>query len=330
MSIFEEERLNVAVVDDEDFAREFIGETIGRDGSISYEEFSDADEFIHSDISKFHIFVIDKIFGRETRVQELIRKIRSESSAEIIVFSNDPSSEIFDEGVIRVLKGAAFLGPSVLRTAVLNIIHKKDDRFKYQARAIQKLDASDSQGQSTINEIRLEGIAYPLRKATDVYWDGHEYSIEGLDQHIRGSGETSSSAMKAFVRKFHDVFLRLNRHLNKGEMLNGDDRLMWSAIKRIVDIEQYERMRTIIVPFEIGRVEFTDTIGLYKIYWATRDKSDIVEVEKVPSLAVLNDGDWITAIVRRRTDESLDAVLYTQWIEPPTYTQDEIEKFWNQ
>jgi hypothetical protein len=325
----ESETLAVAVVDDEAAARAFVRSTIGTDKHIEYEDFEDPDSFLKSDIEKFHIFVVDKVFSGDTRVQELTRKIRTESNAEIIVLSNDPNSDIFDERAIRLLKGRVYLGPSDLRTAVLSILHRRGDEFKSAVRAIQSLDANDRNGQQTINEIRLENIAFPLRRATSVVWTGTEYSIVGLVEFICGQGETASSAMKDFVRKFHEVFSRLNRLLNRGEKLLQGDKEIWLAIKKIVDIEQYERQRTIIVPNEIGQVEFTDKKGLVIIHWYTRGTSDTLEVERVPTLALLKNRDWISAIVRRRTDETLDSVLHTHWIEPPHFSAEEINQFWN-
>lgn len=330
MPVLESEKLEVAVIDDEDDARAFVESTIGDVEHIDFVEFADPDEFLRADISKIDIFIVDKVFGGETRVQDLILKIRKESQSEIIVLSNDPSSDIFDERVIRLLKGRVYLGPSELRTAVLSILHGQGNVFQSAIDAIQRLDAAELSGQTTINEIRLESIAYPLREATAVVWTENSYSVAGLFEHITGRGETASSAMKDFVRNFHDVFSRLNKCLSKGETLQGQDRKTWSAIKKVVDIEGYEKARTIVVPFEIGQVSLTEQKGLISIHWKTRETTDTIEVERVPTLALLNDGDWISAIVRRRTDETLHSVLHTHWIEAPEFAQDEIDEFWNQ
>jgi hypothetical protein len=320
--------VQVALVDDEHRARSFVKNCLGEHPEIRYVEFAEADQFLASDIGKIDFFIVDKVFENETRIGDIIASIRARSEGEIVVFSNDPSSDVFDERAIRVLKGRAFLNPSELRTKVLEAM-SSDSRFEAAIARIKVLDAEGPSGQTTINEIRLENITYPLKNSTEVVWVGGRYSLAGLFEHVTGAGETEAAAAREFVRKFHDKFCRLYGRFIKGDALASEDSAIWDAIQAVVDLDKHERTRTIVVPHELAQIERTEHCGVFRIKWLTRGTVDTVTSEMVPELAHVENGDWVCAKVRRRTDESLVSVLHLHWTEPPEFSASEINDFWN-
>lgn len=156
------------------------------------------------------------------------------------------------------------------------------------------------------------------------------HTIEGLEECVVGYGDTQEIAREDFERQVHEQFQRIR---SKRPLFRSDqEKKIWNALNRVIDISEYDRQKIITIPHEIGRLVEINRRGWRVIEWSDEGRS-VVDLRNCPvKLAALTIDDWFNAVVqRRKSTGALIKILYVDPIsEIPIYTQKQREEFWNQ
>ncbi len=165
---------------------------------------------------------------------------------------------------------------------------------------------------STLNEIRVAGVVYPLRQpcATDFIPVIGEFLVDGFSPLFVGHGATTAEAQREWALAVHAAFQEL-QHRRPFEM-SDEDRNIWSTLASRIDVTVF-RNQTPIQVRQFGRIErarpYPDMIA-----WEN-GSADLVALNQVNSAEFITfrPGQPIEAVVARDpVTFQLVRILYIQ------------------
>jgi response regulator RpfG family c-di-GMP phosphodiesterase len=320
--------LQVVLVDDEPKYLDEIQRVMdGSSGIFQFEYYTDPTSFRQCKIEDIHLLILDMFFGHHRRTEELLDIMRSRWQMCSIIFLTNFPHRIYPGMVEREMKSRIvkwiakpdfLLHESLLRDAAVAGIRRLpnvDNATKDRAiDHLKRRDVEDSDAE-TVTEVDLEVISIPLRGERKILYDGCNYSIEGLADYIKGTGETITKARTMFVRRLHEQYQKLFR-IRPG-FRTAEEQELWKAIVEVVDIGKYDLMRSVTVPYEIGKIVEVRPDGSRVVRWQSGEEQ-VVTPERAPDIDKLDKGQWFTAVVKRQyiTDDVTE-ILHMTSIEEP-------------
>lgn len=151
---------------------------------------------------------------------------------------------------------------------------------------------------STLNDLRVAGIAYPLRRScTASFIPGvGEFLVEGFSPAFVGRGATLEVARKDWLLAVHSGFQELV-HKRPFELTPYDAR-RWSVLSSLIDVTVY-RNQTPIQVRQYGKVTQARPYP-QQIQWENGERESIsVEQVASPDFITFRAGQPIEAIVAR-------------------------------
>jgi hypothetical protein len=151
---------------------------------------------------------------------------------------------------------------------------------------------------STLNDIRIAGVAYPLRRpCTASFIPGAgEFLVDGFSPAFVGRGATLEEARKDWLLAVHAGFQEL-LHKRPFEMTPTDVR-RWSVLSSRIDVTVY-RNKTPIHVRQFGKVTQARPYP-QQIQWENGDREPIsVDLVTSPDFITFKSGQPIEAVVAR-------------------------------
>ncbi len=324
----------VGSVDDEPKHVEEVRKKLPATQTVERHDFHSVEEFKRSDIGRFHVLVVDAYFDRVSRLDELLEHVDLRwPDARVIILSAYPQPQIANnnEKVTRFIAKTDFFDGKVdLRDAVvdaLRVVPGVDPNVV--AQVAKELNEAST---STVSEIHLERIYYPLIQPAGVLYHNNEYTLEPFQGIVRGVGADEECAAADFARKFDELFDDLWR--TPVDWRTDEEQGLWKLISQVVDVEEYERRQMIAVHDELGQVASVESDLTRVLQWHGGEhhgEKDPVKSEHLPrELRRLKPGSWFIACVHRdfRTRKLVKIVDGTAG-KPPFLDEEARHEMWH-
>jgi FixJ family two-component response regulator len=339
-----EDVLTVAVVDDDADSRKQVQIMLGGPNScFNCEEFESPEAFYDADLESCDLLVFDEYY-QETRVRraaELVEHgITKYPGVPIIILSDypDPTSIARSELVTAFVdKLKANQDPSHFRTEVSRALRSSETlsqgRLQQATRHLLKKDSEDAESEDRISDIALDRVIYPFRNPLTVTTEWTDelsncsFSLKDYPGFLTGTGPDRGSARLTFYARFHERFQQL---FTQSEIYDTPDE---DADRRrlieIIDVDQYQSLRTAFVPHWIGQIKQVDSDGTRHIAWL-RGPTTAHRLDEVPSLANLREGEWLKAALEKRlATGAIVRVLNVSKTSEPIFSRERRDAFWN-
>jgi len=279
------EPIRVVTVDDEPQIISQIMRLFGPSGSLSFQHFLRLDDLLSADLRRVDLCIADLFFGETFLGGRLVQSLKVRwPAAQIIILSNfvEMLGPHVTEMVFSCIAKPEFaLQPSVLRSAVIGAIRSSKminaDSASLAIDSIIRTESGDFAQNDEIDLILHGRICYPFRSPRKIIYGEGRFGIEGVPEII-GEGETYADAKVSFIRRFHEQFVRFQvAEFQEPARLPAP---LWLEMRELVDEKEYERLRTTVVPREVGQLVAIDNNGRRRIQWSCGPhKGEVVEVE---------------------------------------------------
>lgn len=335
LSIANREKVHVVTIDDDSEIFGAILRALGPGESLSFQHFLRYEDLLSAQLKRCDVCIIDAFFDHVSLIRKLIDTLHTGwPDAKLIILSNYADvigSHDRDRVFACIAKPEFLLNPSVLRATTIRAIRESnvisEDLAADAIESLVKVENEELRRGDDVDAIRHGPIYYPLRSPVKVIYERGRYTLEGLSD-IAGHADTYADARVAFVRKFHEAFVRLR--FDESRTPGQASAPLRQELRRLVDAEELARAVTFVARGEIGEILRIEGGGKRLIRWACGShESEIteIEVENLPDelLCVERDGYFVGSVVRRVATGEFVRLLHAHPVSTPTSIERGVE-----